>query len=115
VPTKTAPVDAAPYVVGCDLASTPRVVVRFQAGPCACCEGRDYQHREEMARTLRGIDVLPAPRPLPLSDRASREFVVLATATARAPWGKDVEVWAVAYRGDGRDMFAAWEYAEIRR
>lgn len=107
--------DAAEYVPAADLALTPRVVVRFQRGSCKCgCEGRDYQHRETLARTLREIRVLPVPRPLPLADRASREWVIVATATARAPWGRDVEVWAVAYAPSGA-KFAEWQYSLLRR
>ena len=106
--------DAAEFVSIAALSATPRVVVRFQAGRCRCgCEGTDYQHKERMPRTLREITPLDSPRPLPLADRPSREWVILATATARAPWGRDVEVWAVAYGSDPK--FAEWEYSAMTR
>lgn len=107
--------DAAEFIPATDLATTPRVVVRFQADRCQCgCEGADYWHREVLARTLREITTLSAPRPLPLADRASRDRVVLATATARAPWGQDVEVWAIAYAPTGA-KFAEWQYSALPR
>ncbi len=106
---------SAEFIPAADLATTPRVVVQFRRGPCACgCEGRDYQHREVLTRSLREIRVLPAPRPLPLADRPSRDRVILATATARAPWGADVDVWAVAYAPTGA-KFAEWQYSALPR
>lgn len=99
--------DAAEYVPAADLDTTPRVVVRFQpAGTTGV--------REVWPRTLRQIRALPAPRPLPLADRASRDRVILATAVARAPWGQDVEVWAVAYAPSGA-KFAEWQYSALPR
>lgn len=99
--------DAAEFIPAAALATTPRVVVRFQpAGTTGV--------REVWARTLRGITLLSAPRPLPLADRASRDRVVLATAVARAPWGQDVEVWAIAYAPTG-SKFAEWQYSALPR
>lgn len=99
--------DPAEFIPAADLATTPRVVVRFQ--PAGTVTGR-----EVWPRTLREIIPLPAPRPLPLADRASRDRVVLATATVRAPWGQDVEVWAVAYAPTGA-KFAEWQYSALCR
>ena len=99
--------DAAEFIPAAALATTPRVVVGVQ--PAGTVTGR-----EVWARTLRGITPLSAPRPRPLADRASRDRVILATATARAPWGADVEVWAVAYAPTGA-KFAEWQYSALPR
>lgn len=91
-----------------EVASTPRVQVTFRAQPCKCgCGGRDPWHRASAPRTLRGLRVLPTPRPFVRPDGSVCDHrQIVAEAQVRAPWGENVVAVAVAVSG-----CVSWEIA----